>query len=51
MVLANPLNAMHSQIDLLPGSEFCNEDVGIGGADGVVREGLDLTAGRFEYYV
>lgn len=42
VVLANALDAVHLELDLLARTELGEEDVGVGGADGVVLEPLCL---------
>lgn len=45
MVLTDAFDAMHSDIDFLAWAELRDEDVGVGGADGVGSESGDLLAG------
>lgn len=51
MVLSDPFDAMHGDIDFLARAELCDEDVRVGSADGVGRKGVDLFPGGFEYDV
>lgn len=44
MVLADAFDAMHGYVNFLAWAEFRNEDVGVGGADGIISEGGDLLA-------
>lgn len=48
MVLSNPLNTVHRNVNFLPRTQLGDEDVGVGGADGVGGEGVDLLAGGLE---
>lgn len=51
MVLSDSFDAMHGDIDFLARAELCNEDVGVGSADGVGRKGVDLLPGGFKHDV
>lgn len=51
MVLPDPFNAMHGNVDFLARAKLCDKDIGIGSADRVGREGVDLLAGGVEYNV
>lgn len=48
MVLSNALDTVHGHIDLLAWPQLGDENIGVRGAHGVGREGLDLLAGGLE---
>lgn len=51
VILPNPFNTMHGNVDFLARAKLCDKDIRVGSADRVGREGVDLLAGGVEYYV